>query len=64
MSPIRMTEAYVRLLCPECKRDWEDSPGALPESTRTFHCPNCHASRPMAEFTRTEHDLKTLKQLS
>ncbi len=59
-----MTEAYVRLLCPECKKDWEDSPAELPESNRTFHCPNCHASRPMAEFTRTEHDLRTLKQLS
>jgi predicted RNA-binding Zn-ribbon protein involved in translation (DUF1610 family) len=59
-----MKETYVRLLCPECKKDWEDSPGELPESNRTFHCPNCHASRKMAEFTRTEHDLKTLKQLS
>jgi len=54
----------VRLLCPECKKAWESSPGKLPESHRTFHCPNCHASRPLAEFMRTEHDLKTLKQLS
>lgn len=59
-----MTETYVRLVCPECKKDWESSPGELPGSNRTFHCPNCHASRRMAEFTRTEHDLKTLKQLS
>jgi len=58
-----MTEAYVRLLCPECKKDWESSPGDLPASNRTFHCPNCHASRPMAEFTRTADDLNTLKQL-
>ena len=59
-----MVEAYVRLLCPECKKDWESQPGDLPASHRTFHCPNCHASRPTAEFMRTEHDLKTLKKLS
>jgi rubredoxin len=59
-----MTETYVRLLCPECKKDWESQPGELPDLSRTFHCPNCHASRKMSEFTRTEHDLKTLKQLS
>jgi len=28
-----------------------------------FHCPNCHATRRTAEFTRTERDLETLKQL-
>jgi len=54
----------VRLLCPECKKGWESSPGDLPESSRTFHCPNCHASRPLSEFMRTEHDLRTLQQLS
>jgi len=59
-----MTETYVRLLCPECKKGWESSPADLPESSRTFHCPNCHASRPLSEFMRTEHDLRTLKQLS
>jgi ssDNA-binding Zn-finger/Zn-ribbon topoisomerase 1 len=59
-----MTETYVRLLCPECKKEWESSPSDLPESHRTFHCPNCHASRRLAEFMRTEHDLKTLKRLS
>lgn len=59
-----MTETYVRLLCPECKKEWEASPGDLPESDSTFHCPNCHATRTVAEFMRTEDDLKTLKQLS
>jgi len=59
-----MEETYIRLLCPECKKGWESAPGELPESHRTFHCPNCHASRPLAEFMRTEHDLRTLKQLS
>jgi NMD protein affecting ribosome stability and mRNA decay len=58
-----MDEAYVRLLCPECTKDWESTPSELPERTRVFHCPNCHASRRLAEFTRTEHDLQTLKQL-
>ncbi|PSQ60863.1 MAG: hypothetical protein BRD23_01425 [Halobacteriales archaeon SW_9_67_25] len=59
-----MTETYVRLLCPECKKGWESSPSELPESSRTFHCPNCHASRRLSEFMRTEHDLKTLQRLS
>ncbi|PSP55888.1 hypothetical protein BRC87_09015 [Halobacteriales archaeon QS_4_66_20] len=58
-----MEEAHVRLLCPECGKDWQTKPGELPEAARTFHCPNCHASRPLSEFMRTEHDLNTLKQL-
>ena len=58
-----MEEAYVRLLCPECKKDWESTPTELPGHARMFHCPNCHASRRLAEFTRTEHDLQTLKTL-
>lgn len=58
-----MVETYVRLLCPECGKQWEDSPGALPAPDGTFHCPNCHASRRTSEFTRTGHDLETLKTL-
>jgi len=59
-----MEEAHVRLLCPECGKDWQSKPTELPDSGRTYHCPNCHASRPLSEFMRTEHDLNTLKQLS
>jgi ssDNA-binding Zn-finger/Zn-ribbon topoisomerase 1 len=58
-----MEEAHVRLLCPECKKEWQSTPTELPGTQRTYHCPNCHASRRMAEFMRTEHDLRTLKQL-
>ena len=58
-----MQETYVRLLCPECTKAWEASPDALPGAGDLFHCPNCHASRRTAEFTRTDHDLQTLKQL-
>ena len=58
-----MKEAYVRLLCPECKKDWESTPSELPAPDRTYHCPNCHNSRRLAEFMRTEHDLQTLKSL-
>jgi NMD protein affecting ribosome stability and mRNA decay len=58
-----MEEAYVRLLCPECTKEWESAPTDLPALHRTFHCPNCHASRPTSEFMRTEHDLQTLKSL-
>jgi predicted RNA-binding Zn-ribbon protein involved in translation (DUF1610 family) len=55
-------ETYVRLLCPECGKNWQSSPKELPAPARTFHCPGCHASRPLAEFTRTEHDLQNLKK--
>ncbi|MFB6166233.1 MAG: hypothetical protein ABEJ31_13825 [Haloarculaceae archaeon] len=58
-----MREATVRLLCPECRKDWESAPTDLPSHKRTFHCPNCHASRRMAEFTRTERELDRLKAL-
>lgn len=58
-----MKEAFVRLLCPECKKDWESTPTDLPKHDATFHCPGCHASRRLAEFTRTDRDLETLKGL-
>jgi len=58
-----MNETYVRLLCPECGKDWESTPVELPSHDAVFHCPNCHNSRRMAEFTRTDHDLETLKSL-
>ncbi|MEY7848081.1 hypothetical protein AB7C87_02615 [Natrarchaeobius sp. A-rgal3] len=58
-----MDETSVRLLCPECAKDWQVSPGDLPASSDMFHCPNCHASRRTAEFMRTDRDLQTLKQL-
>lgn len=59
-----MRETYVRLLCPECDKKWEASPDDLPSASDLFHCPNCHASHHTAEFTRTEHDLQTLKQFA
>ncbi|QIO23342.1 hypothetical protein [Haloarcula sp. JP-L23] len=58
-----MEEAYVRLLCPECTKDWESTPSELPTHNTLYHCPNCHASRRLAEFTRTDRDLQTLKGL-
>lgn len=57
-----MEETYVRLVCPECDKHWEASPGDLPEPARTFHCPSCTASRPLSEFARTDHDLKAMKR--
>ncbi|WP_084568991.1 DUF7836 family putative zinc-binding protein [Halostagnicola larsenii] len=58
-----MDETSIQLLCPECTKDWQRPPTDLPESTELFHCPNCHASRLTSEFTRTDRDLRTLKQL-
>lgn len=57
-----MEETYVRLLCPSCKKDWQSAPGGLPAADDTHECPDCGTSRTTAEFTRTEHDLRTLKQ--
>ena len=58
-----MEETYVRLLGPECGKHWERQPSDLPEPSRTFHCPGCHASRRLSEFARTEHDLRTMREL-
>ncbi len=58
-----MEEAYIRLLCPECVKEWESSPTSLPGLDSRFRCPDCHEHRRLAEFMRTEHDLRTLKQL-
>ena len=58
-----MEEAHVRLVCPECTKEWQSKPQELPERDRTFHCPNCHASRRLSVYLATERDLKTLKQL-
>jgi tRNA(Ile2) C34 agmatinyltransferase TiaS len=58
-----MEEAFVQLLCPECTKAWESSPGDLPDPRENFHCPNCHATRRTSEFMRTERDLETLQSL-
>ena len=56
-------EAFVRLLCPECNKNWERSASDLPGHDANFSCPNCHASRLAAEFARTGRDLETMKAL-
>jgi len=58
-----MVETYVRLLCPECTKQWEAAPGELPPHDRTFDCPDCGERRRLAEFARTDRDLETLKTL-
>jgi tRNA(Ile2) C34 agmatinyltransferase TiaS len=57
-----MVETFVRLVCPECKKDWEDNPTALPNHRANFTCSACGATRRTAEFMRTERDLETLRQ--
>jgi len=56
-------EAYVQVLCPECNKNWEETPGDLPRHDRNYNCPGCHATRRTAEFMRTERDLVNLKRL-
>ncbi|MFW5900445.1 MAG: hypothetical protein ACOCTH_01545 [Halodesulfurarchaeum sp.] len=57
-------EAYVQLVCPECRKAWEATPSDLPNPVQNYSCPNCHATRRVAEFMRTDRDLKNLKKLS
>lgn len=57
-----MEEAFVQLRCPECGKDWEETPMDLPDHAKNFSCPDCHATRRLAEFARTDRDLETIKQ--
>lgn len=57
-----MVEAFVRLLCPECGKEWESNPSDLPPSRTNQSCSNCHATRRLSEFMRTERDLEIVKQ--
>lgn len=58
-----MVETYVRLLCPECTKQWEAPPAELPAHDQSFDCPACGEQRRLAEFARTGRDLETLKTL-
>ena len=55
-----MVETYVRLLCPECGKNWESNPDDLPSHDDQFHCPNCHATRRTAELKSTLLPLEEL----
>lgn len=57
-----MVEAFVRLQCPECGKDWQRNPAELSGLKRNFSCPSCHATRRLAEFMRTDRDLEAVKQ--
>ena len=59
-----MEETFVRLVCPACTKDWQQSPSKLPSHDDSFQCPDCSERRRMAEFARTDRDLETLKQLA
>lgn len=57
-----MVEAFVRLTCPECGKDWESNPSELPSYRENFSCTSCHATRRLSEFMRTERDLEIVKE--
>ncbi|SNR32819.1 DUF7836 family putative zinc-binding protein [Halorubrum vacuolatum] len=57
-----MVEAFIRLVCPECRKGWQDNPADLPALRTNFNCPSCHATRRLTEFMRTERDLEAVKQ--
>ncbi len=57
-----MVEAFVRLVCPECGKEWQDNPVELPNVRTNFSCQHCHATRRLSEFMRTERDLEAVKQ--
>ena len=56
-----MVEAFVRLVCLECDKEWQDTPAELPQLRTNFSCPHCHATRRLTEFMRTERDLEAVK---
>lgn len=56
-----MSEAWIQLLCPECERMWESSPGDLPAPGERFACERCGATRSVSEFARTQRDLDILE---
>jgi len=56
-----MVEAFVRLVCPECDKEWQDTPAELPQLRTNFSCPHCHATQRLTEFMRTERDLEAVK---
>jgi ssDNA-binding Zn-finger/Zn-ribbon topoisomerase 1 len=57
-----MVDAFVRLVCPECIKEWQANPADLQQLRSNFSCPDCHATRRLAEFMRTERDLEAVKQ--
>lgn len=57
-----MTEAWIQLTCPDCEKDWEESPSALPDPGAGFTCPDCAERRPLSEFTRTQRDFEIVEQ--
>jgi len=58
-----MVDAFIRLVCPECNKEWQDNPARnYRASVRTSAVPDCHATRRLTEFMRTERDLEAVKQ--
>jgi len=57
-----MTEAWIQLTCPDCRKDWEANPSRLPNPGASFACPDCEAQHPLSEFTRTKRDFEIVDQ--
>lgn len=57
-----MVDAFVRLVCPECGKEWQENPAALRDLRSEFTCSACDETRRLAEFMRTERDLETVEQ--
>lgn len=55
------TEAFVELVCPDCRKHWESTPSKLPAPDKSFDCPDCGTRRRLAEFTRTSLDLEVVR---
>lgn len=57
-----MTEAWIQLSCPNCDKDWEESPSAIPGPSEEFPCPDCGKRRPVSEFARTQRDFEIVEE--
>lgn len=57
-----MTEAWIQLLCPDCREHWEANPADLPAPGEPFECSACGERRSVSEFARTGRDLEIIEQ--
>lgn len=57
-----MSEAWIRLKCPNCEETWEASPSDLPSPDRKFTCRHCGVTHQTVEFARSNRDFEILKR--
>ena len=57
-----MSDAFVRILCPSCGKDWQANLNKVPEPGAEMTCDDCGTTRSVSEFTRTSRDFEILAE--